>query len=182
MAKAKYDKEAFLELYNIYYPKIYAYLLVRTKNRELTEDILQDTFIKALQALKNYTYTGKTFGAWLYRIATNEMVNYWRKNKKTVSYGDDDELELKGGLTDSPEEAIVKEEALQIEDEQMKKLFAGLEKLDKEEKDLIVLKYFSKLAYRDVAAIYNTNAGNVAVKLHRVLGKLKNIMGVMRNE
>ncbi|MFH0987829.1 MAG: RNA polymerase sigma factor [Parcubacteria group bacterium] len=173
VARAKHNKEAFLQLYNIYYPKIFAYVLVRTKNREVTEDILQDTFIKALQALKSYEYIGKSFGAWLYRIATNEMANHWRGAKKTVAYGEDEELESVGGLSASAEEELVASEILQAQDEQQNKLLTGLKQLTVEERELIALKYFSKLACRDVARIYDTTPGNVAVRLHRVLNKLK---------
>ncbi|MFH0779667.1 MAG: RNA polymerase sigma factor [Parcubacteria group bacterium] len=173
IAKAKHDKESFLALYNIYYPKIYAYVLARAKNRELAEDILQDTFIKALQALKNYEYTGKSFGAWLFRIATNKLKDHWRAGNKTVSYADGEELELKSGAVNSTEQIFVDEENLQLQNEQQRKLFAGLNKLSPEEKELITLKYFSKLAYKDVAAIYKITPGHVAVRLHRVLNKLK---------
>jgi len=174
--KARNNKEAFFELYNGYYPKIYAYLLVRTKDKELTEDILQETFIKSLQALKNYEYKGKSFGAWLFRIATNEMISQWRKNRKMISYGDENLLELKMDSGITPEEELIKNEDLLLKDEQSQKLLTALEKLPEKEKELVTLKYISKLSYKDIAVILNVRPGSLAVRLHRTLNKLKNLM------
>lgn len=171
--KAKHDQEAFLELYNNYYPKLFAYLLVRTKDKELTEDILQETFIKSLQALKNYTYQGKSFGAWLFRIASNEMKSHWRKSNKTISYEDNEMLELKAKPASSPEEELNQAEDLQLENKQQEKLMQGLNKLEKQEKNLVVLKYISKLSYQDLSVIYKTRPATLAVRLHRTLNKLK---------
>lgn len=174
--KAKKDKEAFLELYNIYYPKIYAYLLVRTKNKELTEDILQETFIKALRALKSYEYRSKSFGAWLFRIASNEMASQWRKNNKTIGYGEDTILENYADPIISAEEELLDKEDVLIQDGRQKKLTSALEKLSNEERELITLKYISKLSYRDISVIFKTRPATLAVRLHRILGKLKNLI------
>ncbi len=175
--KAKYNKEAFLELYNNYYPKLYAYLLVRTKDKELTEDILQDTFVKSLQALKNYEYKGKSFGAWLFRIATNEMISQWRRSHKTTSYGDEKMLESKMKVSvTSPEEELIEKENLLLQDERQQQLLSVLDKLPEKEKELVVLKYISKLSYKEIAVIYNTRPGNLAVRLHRILNKLKDLI------
>lgn len=175
--KAKHNKDAFLELYNNYYPKLYSYLLVRTKDKELTEDILQETFVKSLQALKNYEYKGKTFGAWLFRIATNEMISQWRKNRKTISYGDEKILESKASPDfSSPEEELKEREDLLLQDEQQQKLLRALEKLSEKERELVVLKYISRLSYKDIAVIQKTSPGNLAVRLHRILKKLKDLI------
>jgi len=174
--KAKKDKTAFLKLYNIYYPKIYAYLLVRTKNKELTEDILQETFIKALRALKSYEYRGKSFGAWLFRVASNEMANQWRKNNKTIGYGEDTILENYADPIASAEEQLLAKENTLIQNERQQKLMSALEKLSEKERELITLKYISRLSYKDIAIIYKTRPATLAVRLHRILGKLKNLI------
>lgn len=174
--RAKHDQDAFLELYNNYYPKIYAYLLVRTKDREISEDILQETFIKGLRALKNYEYQGKSFGAWLFRIASNEMVSHWRKANKTTSYGDDQTLESKTQAVASPEEELIKKEDVLEENEQYARLMAALDKLPADERELVVLKYISKLSYKDIAVIQKNKPAILAVRLHRALGKLKKII------
>ena len=79
--KAKESLQAFDSLYEHYLPKIYAYVLNRVANKEAAEDITSKTFIKAMTKIQNFEYRGYTFGAWLYKIAHNNLVDYYRKNK-----------------------------------------------------------------------------------------------------
>ena len=82
ITRAKTDKDAFMKLYEIYYPKLFAFFLVRTRNKELSEDIAQETFAKAIPALKNFQYKGRSFGSWLFKIAQNELISSWRKGRR----------------------------------------------------------------------------------------------------
>lgn len=77
--KAQEDIRYFEELYQIYFPKIYAYAYRKTTNVSTAEDIVQQTFLQAIQGFNSYHHQG-SFSAWVYKIAHNLIVNEYRKN------------------------------------------------------------------------------------------------------
>ncbi|MCD6550128.1 sigma-70 family RNA polymerase sigma factor, partial [bacterium] len=92
--KAQKEPEAFGKFYDKYYPQIFGYILKRVVDLEIAQDITSETFFKALKNLWKFRWKNISFCAWLYRIANNEIANYFRKNKKySISL---DELEEKG--------------------------------------------------------------------------------------
>lgn len=169
---AKRDKDAFLQLYHIYYPKLYAYILVRTSNKDLTEDIVQDTFVKAMKALKSYKYRGTAFGAWLFTIAKNELVSTWRKDNK-IHLAEPEEMEHYSQMTPSPHDALIAKEGAKEQAEQQNILDKAMEKLSSKDKELINLKYIAGLSYKDVSKILKKKPNALAVQLCRILRKLQ---------
>ena len=73
---AKMDPSKFSTLYDRYFEVIFNFIFRRTGNEDLCADLSSQTFLKALQNLKNYEFRGIPFSAWLYRIATNEVNKY----------------------------------------------------------------------------------------------------------
>ena len=80
--RAKKEPEAFGILFDKYYDQIYRYILHRTADKDLADDLTADTFHKALEKLWRYNWMNLPFSAWLYRIAINEVRGYYRKNKR----------------------------------------------------------------------------------------------------
>ena len=100
--RAKTDEAAFAILYDHYFPRIYAYIFKRAGNRETAEDILSMTFLRAFTNLKRYQSRGFLFGAWLYRIATNNLMDHYRKHKDGAEMNlDEASLDVAGD--DGPE-------------------------------------------------------------------------------
>ena len=81
---ARRDPERFAPLYEHYFADIFRFLHRRANDRELTADLTQQTFLKAMLALPKYESRGLPFKAWLYRIALNEIRMHWRKRKEVV--------------------------------------------------------------------------------------------------
>jgi RNA polymerase sigma-70 factor (ECF subfamily) len=79
--QAQKDPKAFADIFEEYYPMILKYTLYRTGNAEVSRDIASEVFFKALRNLWRFRFTGAPFLAWLYRIAGNEIITYFRKNK-----------------------------------------------------------------------------------------------------
>jgi RNA polymerase sigma-70 factor, ECF subfamily len=77
--QAQKDPDAFAELYDVYYPKIFGYVLRRSANLEAAQDITSETFLKALRKLWQFQWRSISFSFWLYKIATNEVNQYFRK-------------------------------------------------------------------------------------------------------
>lgn len=82
---AKTDANAFGELYDFYYSKIFNYILRRTGDFELAQDITTAVFMKALDKIQGFTWRGLPFSAWLYRIASNEIADHFRGKPRTIS-------------------------------------------------------------------------------------------------
>lgn len=84
--EASENEDFFYELMNRYETKLIRYILRLAKiNQETAEDILQETYIKAYKYINNFDSSLK-FSSWIYRIAHNETISYWRKNQKNYSF------------------------------------------------------------------------------------------------
>ena len=79
------DREAFREIYETYFDKIFRYLAIKTGDRTEAEDMTQQVFLKALQSISSFKWKGVPFSAWLYRIAHNQVIDYYRKQKKKAA-------------------------------------------------------------------------------------------------
>ncbi|MCD6402646.1 hypothetical protein J7L36_02225, partial [bacterium] len=80
--RAQKEPDSFAKLYDKYYPKFFGYILKRVADLEIAQYITSETFFKALKNLWKFRWKNISFSAWLYRIANNEIANYFRKNKK----------------------------------------------------------------------------------------------------
>ncbi|MDO8505812.1 MAG: RNA polymerase sigma factor [bacterium] len=170
--RARSDEQAFLELYTHYYPKLFGYLLVQTRQKELAEDIAQDTFLKAIQGLKQYEYRGASFGAWLFTIAKNTLASHYRKQNR-VHIAEPEELELVGPIVPSSHEALVGAEDEQVIKEKLRVLEQGMQKLSEQERELVSMKYIADLSYDDIAKVFKKRPTTLAVQMHRILKKLR---------
>ena len=88
--RAKTNKDAFGQLYEIYYKRIYNYVYYRTGNVEDAEDLTARIFMRAMRHIERYQDQGVPFSAWLYRIAHNLVANWHRDNsrRKIISIDD----------------------------------------------------------------------------------------------
>ena len=75
---AKKDYRAFEPLYDHYYEQIFRFVLRRTDEEQLAADLVSQTFLKAINNLQSFRYMGVPFGAWLYKIAGNEVKKHYR--------------------------------------------------------------------------------------------------------
>jgi len=80
--RAKRDPQAFGLLFDKYYQPIFGYILRRTANVALAQDLTSQTFLKALKKLKRFKWRNVPFSAWLFRIATNEVNAFYRYQKR----------------------------------------------------------------------------------------------------
>ena len=164
--RAKTDDAAFAILYNHYFPKIYGYIFKRVGHKETTEDLVSATFIKVFSNLKNYQYQNCSFGAWIYRIATNNLIDYYRKQgrKKEVNI---DNIEEMASLDTSPEEV-----AKLAENRQTVKLVMA--RLPQRQAEVINLKFFAELSNIEIAATLGISVNNAGVLIHRAIKQFDN--------
>jgi len=172
---AQRDPEVFGNLYDRYYPQIFGYILKRTANLETTQDITSETFLKALKNIWQFRWQGLPFSSWLYRIATNEITNYFRKNGKIKTVSLQETSELKSSLNNPHEEYLMAEEELEKNQNFLfvkNKILA----LSSEYQEVITLKFFEKKQIKEIAEILNKKTGTVKSLLSRGLEKLRTMV------
>lgn len=155
------DNELLRQLYRKYQKELYLYLYSLSKNREVAEDLLQETFLKALLALsENHT----NMRAWLYMVARNLYFNYNKQEQKKVPV--EDALEQ---VDETAEQAF----AYLLEKEQSRLLYRALQGLDETKREVLVLQYFGELSQREIAAVLHLTPENVRVLAYRGKRELK---------
>ena len=161
------DHEQFVGHYEENKDKVFTYLMYRLNfNREVCEDLLMDIFLKAYEHFHTFDSNKGSFKNWIFRIAHNHLVNFWRDDKKEASL---DEIE-----EDSKIEAVSIDETIsdQIIDEQIQHV---LSLLSDTEREIITLRYLNDFSYQEIAEILNKNEGAVRTSLSRALEQFKKI-------
>lgn len=177
--QAKRDPEAFGCLYDEYYPKIFGYILKRVADIDIAQDITSETFFKAVKNLWQFRWQNVSFSAWLYRIAGNETVNYYRKNRH-YAFSLDLLLEqnkIEPVSEDNPEAEIIEAEDNLKKHRDFLKIHKKLSLLDSKYQEVIVLRFFEKKKLCEISKILAKPEGTIKSLLHRSLGKLKRAMG-----
>ena len=172
--RAKKDPEAFGLIYDKYYQPIFGYILRRTANVALAEDLTAQTFLKALKSLWRFRWQNVPISAWLYRIATNEVNSYYRKKKsfKNVSLEKAKNLKSNVNLLEEVQKA---EEELQKEKEFLL-LHQKIAKLKPKYQTVITLRFFEKKKISEIAQILGKPEGTIKAQIHRALEQLRKLL------
>jgi len=170
--RARRDPERFAPLYDKYYKVIFLFIYRRTDEEELTADLTSQVFLKAIVNLPKYEFKGLPFSAWLFRIAINEVNQFFRnkKNERAVSIED-------AGIERLCEEL---DENSQHNQQQEQLLILSFNYLEQEELQLLELRFFEDRAFKEVAYLMGITENNAKVKTYRVLDKLKRIIKEQR--
>src|SRR3989344_8869902 len=140
-------------------PKLFGYLVNVLRDKTLAEDILQNTWLKALRALPRYQERGNKFRAWLFAIARNECKQHWRNGNH--------EVPLNPNSHDIPDDhQAIRHEAILVDQ--------IMARLSEDDRELLRLRYIADLPMNDIARILNINIIAVRVRLHRALKRAKN--------
>ncbi len=158
------DAEAFGDLYLRYLDPIYRYIYFRVGSQEEAEDLTEEVFARAWEALSTFTLRGQPFTSWLYRIAHNLVVDYRRRQRPLPM--PEEGLRTIAAQTLSPEEALAQSQEVAV-------LIAALRELDDEEQQVILLRFVQDLSHSEVAAIIGKSEGASRVIQHRALTKLQ---------
>ncbi len=161
---AQRDRMYFKPLYERYFEPIYRYLFKRTADNELTNDLCQQVFLKAMQKLDSYTFKGVPFSAWLYRIAANELAMYYRKNQRqrVVSIELTDFLQLREEI-----------QPLSDETDPREALIYALDQLKESDLEIVELRFFEHRPFREIADMLDITESNAKVRTYRALDRLK---------
>ncbi len=175
IARAQTDPQVFGEVFDMYYPAIFGYILRRVGNVELAEDIASQVFLKALKKLWQFQWRSIPFSAWLYRIASNEIAYYFRtQHKPAVSL----DIMLQDEGYEPPDHSDFQEELMQAEEELARHkdflmVQQRLKELPAHYQEVIALRFFEHKKIEDIAIILGKKPGTVKSLLSRGLEKLR---------
>jgi len=163
---------AYKQLMNRYKPGIFKMIYQIIKNREETEDIVQETFIKAFKSLDSYN-SKYAFSTWLYKIAYNHSIDTIRKRKmKTFSL--DKPIKLSKGEVkhEIRDESFVPDKEL-LHRESINNILKQVESLPDKYKQALILRHQEEHSYEEISSILNIPIGTVKARIFRAREMLK---------
>jgi RNA polymerase sigma-70 factor (ECF subfamily) len=162
---AKVNHVHFGVLYERYFETIFRFIFKRLGGDEANSgDLTQQTFLKAMSSLEKYEERGFPFTSWLYRIAQNEVNLFFRDLNKEVSI-QVEERQINNLL----EEANL---GTCMSESDQEKLILQLNILPQESIDLIELRFFQELSFKEIADIYSISEANAKMRIYRILEKM----------
>jgi RNA polymerase sigma-70 factor (ECF subfamily) len=166
-------EEAFEELLSRYKGRIYAKIMTYVRDREEAKNIFQDTFVRAVMALKegNYNEEGK-FGAWIMRIANNLCIDYFRNRKKMPMVRGTEEYDIFDFIHSKDknvEEANVRAQVLR----DAKNL---LEYLPKDQKEMVMMRLYYDMSFKEISETLDISINTALGRMRYALINLRKII------
>ncbi len=177
IARAKHDRAAFGELYDLYLNRVYAFALGHTSSREEAEDVTAQTFERAMGALPRYEDRGAPLSSWLFRIAANAAADRARQGSRVTTLGRTAPTDEEQG----PQEDAVRSDEPTPEQwaerwEQAYAMRTRLAALPEDQRRAVRLRYYEDRALLDVAAEMGRSEGAIKQLLQRALKTLRSQM------
>ncbi len=161
------DEAALAELYKLYFPRVYRYILARMGNPYDAEDLTEEVFLRVLDAIERFQWREAPFSAWLFRIAHNAVISQRRKEgARGRSSPLSDALPMK---TQGPDEMV--ENRLT-----MNEVMRTAETLPEAQRQVINLRFAAGLTVAETARAMGKGEGNVKVIQHKAIAKLREIL------
>jgi RNA polymerase sigma-70 factor (ECF subfamily) len=167
--KAKeHDPEAFGKLYDLFVDKIYRYIFYRVGRAVDAEDLTEDVFMKALEAISRYEWREAPFSAWLFRIARNSVTDHFRRQARKL------EVVLREEAVEMSEsQEAVEQYAAKMMQEQVR---SAITQLTADQQNVIILKFYADLNNKEIASFLSKTEGSVKALQHRALQALNRIL------
>ena len=161
------DEAALTQLYEENFDKIYRYIVLKTGDRTEAEDMTQQVFLKAFKSISGYRSKGSPFSSWLFRIAHNQMVDYWRKKSKRTTVPLEESMV--GSSNSNPSSEA--EQKMDIEN-----LVAATKQLTSLQREVVSLRFAGGLSLAEVAKAMGKNEGAIKALQHSAVVSLRKIM------
>jgi RNA polymerase sigma-70 factor, ECF subfamily len=171
---AKYNQEAFGEIYERYVRKIYSYIYYRTSNQHDAEDLTARVFQRAMAHIQGYEDQGVPFQAWLYRIAHNLVAN-WHRDRGRRKIIPLDEFVASTLRSEAPER-------LAEDAEESEQLMAAIRRLPEERQQLLYMKFIENYSNAQIGDIMERTEGAIKSLYHRTLSALRDDIEMQRRQ
>ena len=167
------DEAALAILINRHQSKIYGFIYSKISDRDLSDDIFQDTFIKVIKTLKSNSYNeeGK-FLPWVMRIAHNLIIDHFRRNKKMPMYRETEDFSIFSIMTDNSltiENQIITEQV----EKDLKKL---IEELPNDQKEVLVMRIYQDLSFKEISDITGVSINTALGRMRYALMNLRKVI------
>lgn len=156
------DSAAFGCLYEFYLDRIYRYVYYRVGSTSEAEDLTEQVFLKAWEAIDRYEQRGVPFAAWLYRLAHNLVIDHYRGKRPTSTLDEMSEADEIGGDVEATVQGLLEAEEVR----------AAIGRLNPDYQQMIVLRFVEGLSHAEVAKIVGKSEGATRVVQHRALQSL----------
>ncbi|MCK4913057.1 MAG: RNA polymerase sigma factor [Planctomycetes bacterium] len=158
------EADSFSQLLDMYANRCYGYFYRLTGNKDVSDDLLSELFVKLIEKIKSYN--GGCFQSWLFKIASNIFYDYLRKKQRQKKLLENRKEQLETETTTEKKH----------ENEQIEKIQIQLNKLDTDTRELVMLRYYSELSFKEIAEMRGEPIGTTLSKLHRGVKKLRELM------
>ena len=162
------DQQAFAQLYEEHFDRIYRYVVLRIGDKTEAEDMTQQVFINALHSISSFKWKGIPFSAWLFRIAHNQVVDYFRKKAKQATVPLDESQ-----VSSDSNPQLMAEHKLDID-----QLLSATKQLTKAQHEVIALRFAAELPIAQVAKVMGKSQGAVKALQHSAIVALRKALTV----
>lgn len=171
---AKGDRHSFGEFYELHLNEIYRYIFFRVYNHNEAEDLTTKVFLEAWERLtkKRQKQKIKNIRAWIYRIAHNKVIDYYRTSKPQVSLEDNSNKELRTPSLESEMDNLFASQ----------KLAEGVRRLPANYQEVIILRFINQMSHAEVAEIMQITENHARLLQHRALVQMRELMSEVNNE
>jgi RNA polymerase sigma-70 factor, ECF subfamily len=163
------DQEAFAELYEKYFDKIYRYIVFKIGDKFEAEDMTQQVFLKVLRSIRSFKWQEAPFSAWLYRIAHNQIVDHLRQHTRRPT------SQLEEAVTDCKQTETSPQQLIETRLD-MEELVTAAKKLTPAQNEVIALRFSSDLPIAEVARLMGKSQGAIKALQHSAILALRRIM------
>lgn len=155
--------ESFSRLLDIYSSRCYGYFYRLTSSRDVSDELLSELFVKLVEKIK--TYRGGSFNGWLFKVMRNVFYDYLRRKFRD------------GRILERQKEQMAEDfKRERDDDERIDQLQQRLLQLDEVTREVIVLRFYSQLSFKEIARMRGEPIGTVLTRVHRGLKKLRGLM------
>jgi RNA polymerase sigma-70 factor, ECF subfamily len=147
------DSEAFGLLYDHYHTSVYRFLYYRVGSVALAEDLMSETFFRALRGMASFRWQGKDFGAWLMTIARNLTADHYKSGRTRLEYATDD-MGAHDSTTEGPESAVLASLTNEA-------LLEALRELPNEQQECLIMRFLQGLSIAETSKVMGRSDGAV---------------------
>jgi RNA polymerase sigma-70 factor (ECF subfamily) len=167
------DESALAILINRHQSKIYGFIYSKISDRDLSDDVFQDTFIKVIKTLKSNSYNeeGK-FLPWVMRIAHNLIIDHFRRNKKMPMFRETEEFSIFSIMSDNSSTI----ENQMITDQVEKDLKKLIEELPNDQKEVLVMRIYQDLSFKEISELTGVSINTALGRMRYALMNLRKVI------
>lgn len=159
------EASAFGLLYDKYQPKLFRFIFLKVSQREEAEDLTHQVFLSAWQNIEMFEDQGLPLASWLYKIARNKVIDFYRTKKQIISIDDTPDEIL--ALTTKSGEGMISDKL------EMETIYKTIRRLPSDYQEIILMRFVEELSPKEIAKITGKNHGAVRVLQFRALRQLK---------